>query len=165
MTLLRIGIERYQPGDATGYVKTIARAGHSVEQIMQYPIYSGALAGVGRWVSLALTLSAAYSCVAKKPSAGTVPVSFCALGAMRRVKAQLFSPATLASPQLHLLSGSATMLGIFALDGSGYRLHDQPWTFNFRRAGWVLVWLIRSFGGYPDGVAFNCPVGEYHGSS
>ncbi len=29
----------------------------------------------------------------------------------------------------------------------------------------VLVWLICSFGGYPDGVACCCPVGEYHGSS
>ncbi|KWR34688.1 hypothetical protein Y094_24050, partial [Salmonella enterica subsp. enterica serovar Tennessee] len=38
--------------------------------------------------------------------------------------------------------------------GSGYRLHDQPWTFNFGALAGVLVWLIRSFGGYPDGVAF-----------
>ncbi|ELL50105.1 electron transport complex protein RnfD, partial [Salmonella enterica subsp. enterica serovar Enteritidis str. SE30663] len=54
MTLLRIGIDGISQATPLDTFKTSLRAGHSVEQIMQYPIYSGALAGVGwQWVNLA----------------------------------------------------------------------------------------------------------------
>ena len=66
----------------------------------------------------------------------------------------LFSPGTTASPILHLLSG-ATMLGAFFIA-------TDPVTASTTTKGrliygafiGVIVFLIRSWGGFPDGVAF-----------
>ena len=66
----------------------------------------------------------------------------------------LIAPGQFASPWVHLFSG-ATMLGAFFI------LTDPVTASTTNRgrlvygalAG-VLVWLIRSYGGYPDGVAF-----------
>ena len=54
MNTLRLGIDGISQATPLDTFKTSVRAGHSVEQIMQYPIYSGILAGVGwQWVNLA----------------------------------------------------------------------------------------------------------------
>ncbi|ECN4172488.1 electron transport complex subunit RsxD, partial [Salmonella enterica subsp. enterica serovar Typhimurium] len=59
-----------------------------------------------------------------------------------------------ASPQLHLLSG-ATMLGaFFILTDPVTASTTNRGRLIFGALAGVLVWLIRSFGGYPDGVAF-----------
>lgn len=66
----------------------------------------------------------------------------------------LFSPETLASPQIHLLSG-ATMLGaFFILTDPVTASTTNRGRLIFGALAGLLVWLIRSFGGYPDGVAF-----------
>ena len=66
----------------------------------------------------------------------------------------LLSPATLASPQMHLLSG-ATMLGaFFILTDPVTASTTNRGRLIFGALAGLLVWLIRSFGGYPDGVAF-----------
>ncbi|SUH37633.1 Electron transport complex protein RnfD [Salmonella enterica subsp. enterica] len=154
MTLLRIGIDGISQATPLDTFKTSLRAGHSVEQIMQYPIYSGALAGVGwQWVNLAWLVGGVFL-LWQKAIRWHIPVSFLLTLALCAALGWLFSAryAGLAAASSAVRRHHAGR--IFYLNGSGYRLHDQPWTFNFRRAGWVLVWLIRSFGGYPDGVAF-----------
>jgi electron transport complex protein RnfD len=66
----------------------------------------------------------------------------------------LFSPQSLASPQMHLLSG-ATMLGaFFILTDPVTASTTNRGRLIFGALAGLLVWLIRSFGGYPDGVAF-----------
>ncbi|EAX7871751.1 electron transport complex subunit RsxD, partial [Salmonella enterica] len=83
-----------------------------------------------------------------------IPVSFLLTLALCAALGWLFSPATLASPQLHLLSG-ATMLGaFFILTDPVTASTTNRGRLIFGALAGVLVWLIRSFGGYPDGVAF-----------
>lgn len=54
MNTLRLGIDGISQATPLDTFKTSVRAGHSVEEIMQYPIYSGILAGAGwQWVNLA----------------------------------------------------------------------------------------------------------------
>lgn len=66
----------------------------------------------------------------------------------------VISPESLASPQLHLLSG-ATMLGaFFILTDPVTASTTNRGRLIFGALAGFLVWLIRSFGGYPDGVAF-----------
>ncbi len=77
MTLLRIGIDGISQATPLDTFKTSLRAGHSVEQIMQYPIYSGALAGVGwQWVNLAWLVGGVFL-LWQKPSAGISRSVFC----------------------------------------------------------------------------------------
>lgn len=66
----------------------------------------------------------------------------------------LFKPASFASPVFHLLSGG-TMLGAFFIitdPVSGCTTPRGKLIFGFS-AG-LLAYIIRVFGGYPDGVAF-----------
>ncbi|WP_246746547.1 RnfABCDGE type electron transport complex subunit D, partial [Salmonella enterica] len=76
MTLLRIGIDGISQATPLDTFKTSLRAGHSVEQIMQYPIYSGALAGVGwQWVNLAWLVGGVFL-LWQKAIRWHIPVSF-----------------------------------------------------------------------------------------
>lgn len=73
MNTLRLGIDGISQATPLDTFKTSVRAGHSVEQIMQYPIYSGILAGAGwQWVNLFGWL-AAYGCYGRKRFAGIFP--------------------------------------------------------------------------------------------
>ena len=84
----------------------------------------------------------------------------------------VISPESLASPQLHLLSG-ATMLGaFFILTDPVTASTTNRGRLIFGALAGLLVWLIRSFGGYPDGVAFavllaniTVPLIDYYAST
>ncbi|HFZ8996731.1 TPA: electron transport complex subunit RsxD [Citrobacter freundii] len=154
MNTLRMGIDGISQATPLDTFKTSLHAGHTVAQIMQSTIYSGVLAGAGwQWVNIAW-LFGGLVLLWKKAIRWHIPVSFLLTLAVCSTAGWFFSADSLASPQLHLFSG-ATMLGAFFI------LTDPVTasTTNFGRlifgalAG-LLVWLIRSFGGYPDGVAF-----------
>lgn len=54
MNTLRMGIDGISQATPLDTFKTSLHAGRTVEQVMQYPIYSGMLAGAGwQWVNLA----------------------------------------------------------------------------------------------------------------
>ncbi|WP_248637762.1 electron transport complex subunit RsxD [Citrobacter koseri] len=146
MNTLRMGIDGISQATPLDTFKTSLHAGHAVEQIMQYPIYSGMLAGAGwQWVNIAWLIGGVWL-LWQKAIRWHIPVSFLVTLAVCSTLGWAFAGDSLASPQLHLLSG-ATMLGAFFI------LTD-PVTASTTNRGRLLVWLIRSFGGYPDGVAF-----------
>ncbi|WP_410750559.1 electron transport complex subunit RsxD [Citrobacter sp. U14242] len=154
MNTLRIGIDGISQATPLDTFKTSLHAGHTVEQVMQYPIYSGMLAGAGwQWVNLAW-LAGGIVLLWQKAIRWHIPVSFLLSLAVCSSLGWFFSPASLASPQLHLLSG-ATMLGaFFILTDPVTASTTNRGRLIFGALAGLLVWLIRSFGGYPDGVAF-----------
>ena len=154
MQQLQVGIDGISQATPLDPFKTGLRAGHSAEQLLAQPIYSGVLAGLGwQWVNVGFLLGGAFLLMTRSihwhiPVSMLVSLAFCAtLG-------WLISPQSLVSPVIHLLSG-ATMLGAFFIA-------TDPVTASTTNKGrllygaliGLLVWLIRSFGGYPDGVAF-----------
>ncbi|STJ18826.1 electron transport complex protein [Escherichia coli] len=165
MNTLRLGIDGISQATPLDTFKTSVRAGHSVEEIMQYPIYSGILAGAGwQWVNLAW-LAGGVWLLWQKAIRWHIPLSFLVTLALCATLGWLFSPDTLAAPQIHLLSG-ATMLGaFFILTDPVTASTTNRGRLIFGALAGLLVWMIRSFGGYPDGVAFCRPAGEHHGSS
>lgn len=154
MTTLRMGIDGVSQATPLDTFKTSLHAGHSVEQILHYPIYSGVLAGAGwQWVNLAY-LAGGLFMLWKKTIRWHIPLSFILTLAVCSTLGWLFSPESLASPQIHLLSG-ATMLGaFFILTDPVTASTTNKGRLIFGALAGLLVWLIRSFGGYPDGVAF-----------
>ncbi|EMB3699696.1 electron transport complex subunit RsxD [Escherichia coli] len=154
MNTLRLGIDGISQATPLDTFKTSVRAGHSVEEIMQYPIYSGILAGAGwQWVNLAW-LAGGVWLLWQKAIRWHVPLSFLVTLALCATLSWLFSPDTLAAPQIHLLSG-ATMLGaFFILTDPVTASTTNRGRLIFGALAGLLVWMIRSFGGYPDGVAF-----------
>ncbi|OMG54508.1 electron transport complex subunit RsxD [Azonexus hydrophilus] len=82
------------------------------------------------------------------------PVAFLAAMVLVSGALWLYQPASFASPVFHLLSGG-TMLGAFFIitdPVSGCTTPRGKLIFGFS-AG-LLAYIIRVFGGYPDGVAF-----------
>jgi len=154
MQQLQGGIDGVSQATPLDTFKTGLRAGHSAEQLLAQPIYSGVLAGLGwQWVNVGYLLGGVFLLCTRSirwhiPAGMLISLAFCAtLG-------WLISPHSLVSPVIHLLSG-ATMLGAFFIA-------TDPVTASTTNKGrliygaliGLLVWLIRSFGGYPDGVAF-----------
>ncbi|NTZ50650.1 electron transport complex subunit RsxD [Citrobacter gillenii] len=154
MNTLRMGIDGISQATPLDTFKTSLHAGRTVEQVMQYPIYSGMLAGAGwQWVNLAW-LAGGVMLLWKNAIRWHIPVSFLLSLAICATLGWLFSSESLASPQLHLLSG-ATMLGaFFILTDPVTASTTNRGRLIFGALAGLLVWLIRSFGGYPDGVAF-----------
>ena len=154
MNSLRMGIDGISQATPLDTFKTSLHAGRTVEQVMQYPIYSGMLAGAGwQWVNLAW-LVGGIVLLWQKAIRWHIPVSFLLSLAVCATLGWIFSPDSLASPQLHLLSG-ATMLGaFFILTDPVTASTTNRGRLIFGALAGLLVWLIRSFGGYPDGVAF-----------
>ena len=154
MQQLQIGADGVSQATPLDTFKTGLRAGHSADQLLAQPIYSGMLAGLGwQWINLGYLVGGLFLLWKKAirwhiPAAMLLSLAFCA------TIGWIFSPETLTSPTLHLFSG-ATMLGAFFIA-------TDPVTASTTNRGrliygaliGLLVWLIRSFGGYPDGVAF-----------
>ncbi|HBK3300008.1 TPA: electron transport complex subunit RsxD [Citrobacter koseri] len=154
MNTLRMGIDGISQATPLDTFKTSLHAGHAVEQIMQYPIYSGMLAGAGwQWVNIAWLIGGVWL-LWQKAIRWHIPVSFLVTLAVCSTLGWAFAGDSLASPLLHLLSG-ATMLGaFFILTDPVTASTTNRGRLIFGALAGLLVWLIRSFGGYPDGVAF-----------
>ena len=154
MTTLRMGVDGISQATPLDTFKTSLHAGHSVEQIMTLPIYSGVLAGVGwQWVNIAYLLGGVFL-LWKKAIRWHIPLSFLVTLAICATLGWAFSTEPLPDPQMHLLSG-ATMLGaFFILTDPVTASTTNRGRLIFGALAGLLVWLIRSFGGYPDGVAF-----------
>ncbi|ARF50215.1 MULTISPECIES: electron transport complex subunit RsxD [Pantoea] len=151
---LQLGVDGVSQATPLDTFKTGLRAGHSAEQLLAQPIYSGVLAGLGwQWVNVGYLLGGVFLLWKNTirwhiPAAMLLSLTVCAtLG-------WLLAPASLNSPLIHLFSG-ATMLGAFfiATDPVTASTTDRGRLIYGALIG-LLVWLIRSFGGYPDGVAF-----------
>lgn len=154
MDSLRMGIDGVSQATPLDTFKTALHAGRSVSDILNAPIYSGVLAGAGwQWVNVGYLLGGIFL-LAKKTIRWHIPVSFLLSLAICATLGWIFSPQSLASPQLHMLSG-ATMLGaFFILTDPVTASTTNKGRLIFGALAGLLVWLIRSFGGYPDGVAF-----------
>ncbi|MTH48250.1 electron transport complex subunit RsxD [Intestinirhabdus alba] len=154
MNSLRMGIDGVSQATPLDTFKTSLHAGHPVEQIMQASIFRSSLAGAGwQWVNIAW-LAGGLLLLWQKAIRWHIPLSFLLSLALCATLGWLIAPHSLASPQIHLLSG-ATMLGaFFILTDPVTASTTNRGRLIFGALAGVLVWLIRSFGGYPDGVAF-----------
>jgi electron transport complex protein RnfD len=83
-----------------------------------------------------------------------IPVAMLGALALLAGGFHLLDPARYASPLFHLLT-SATMLGAFFIATDPVTACTTPRGRLWYGAGiGILVWIIRTWGGYPDGVAF-----------
>ena len=149
---LQMGVDGIsQPRRST--VSKPACAAHSVEQLQQ-PLFGGALAGIGwQWVNLGF-LAGGLFMLARRLIHWQIPFSMLAAIAFCSGLAWWIDPAHQASPLIHLFSG-ASMLGAFFIATDPVSASTTPkGRLIYGALIGVLVWLIRVYGGYPDGVAF-----------
>ncbi|MBV4413465.1 electron transport complex subunit RsxD [Enterobacteriaceae bacterium YMB-R22] len=154
MNTLRMGIDGISQATPLDTFKTGLHAGRSAAQLMQAPIYGGPLAGIGwQWVNLAYLAGGAFL-LWRGAIRWHIPLAFLASLLLCATLGWLLAPQSCASPLLHLFSG-ATMLGaFFILTDPVTASTTNRGRLLFGALAGLLVWLIRTWGGYPDGVAF-----------
>lgn len=154
MTQLRLGIDGISQATPLDTFKTGIRAGHAAGDLLQEPIYGGVLAGLGwQWVNVAF-LAGGLFLLARGTIRWHIPVSFLLVLALCATLGWLISPEKCVSPVIHLFSG-ATMFGaFFILTDPVTASTTNRGRLLFGALAGLLVWLIRTYGGYPDGVAF-----------
>jgi len=125
----------------------------TMEESQAQPLF-GTIAGVGwQWISMA-ALIGGLALLALRVIRWHIPVAM--LGALFVAAATMHAldPGAYSSPLFHLFSG-ATMLGAFfiATDPVSAATSDRGRLIYGAGVG-VLAYVIRAWGGYPDGVAF-----------
>ena len=142
------------PLDALKTALKLGEGGTSVAKIVADTSAYGHLAGRGwEWVAAAYLLGGLWLWQ-RKIISWHAPLSFIGGIALPAAALWLGNPGQFASPLFHLFSGGA-MLGAFFIvtdPVSGCTTPKGKLIFGF--AAGVLAYLIRVFGGYPDGVAF-----------
>jgi len=134
-------------------LKTQLHLERPLQQIMQLPIY-GALAGKGsELVALGYLLGGAYL-LFQRIITWHIPAAFLlALFATAGIF-HLADPAHYVAPLFHWLSGAAMLGAFFILTDpvSGPTTHKGK--LIFAAGAGFLTYIIRIFGGFPDGMAF-----------
>lgn len=135
------------------HLKTGLRMGLTVGEVERAPLY-GYLGGRGvEMVNAAFALGG-MCLIARRIVSWHVPVAFLAALAGAALWFHVFDPDRYAAPWFHLFSGAA-MLGAFFIATDPVTAPVTPLgKLLFGAAAGLLTYLIRTFGGYPDGVAF-----------
>ncbi|QIK37823.1 electron transport complex subunit RsxD [Caldichromatium japonicum] len=127
--------------------------GHTIDQIAQGPTW-GILGGHGwEWVNLGFLIGGIYL-LARRIITWHVPIALLIGLAALSTLFWAFAPQTHASPWFHLFSG-ATMLGAFFIATDPVTgCTTQRGQIIFGACIGAIVYIIRTWGGYPDAIAF-----------
>lgn len=135
------------------YLKTQLTLKHDVASITQAPVF-GALGGKGgEYVTGAYLLGGLYLWQQKIIS-WHLPATF--LGALALISGVFWviNSAHFASPLLHLFSGASMLAAFFIITDPVSGPTTPKGKLYFAAGVGIITYLIRVYGGYPDGVAF-----------
>ena len=125
------------------------------EALSNASVLHGTLAGIGwEWVNVAFLIGGIYL-IARRIITWHIPVSMLAMLALLSLLFGASDPDTYPSAMFHLLSGG-TMLGAFfiATDPVSAATSNRGKLFYGAGIG-LFIYVIRTWGGYPDAVAFS----------
>jgi electron transport complex protein RnfD len=134
-------------------LRTGLRQSLTMQEIFAGPAFGHAGAAGGEWINLAALAGGLYL-LARRIIRWHIPAAMLAGLAIPTALFHLFDPGAHASATFQLAAG-ATMLGAFfiATDPVSAATSDRGRLFYAAGIG-VLTWVIRTWGGFPDGVAF-----------
>ena len=151
---LRMGVDGLTMATPLDALRNGLTAQFTTPEIFASQAIFGAVGGIGwGWLNLAW-LAGGLILVQQRIISWHIPVGVLLGLAVPAAIFQLFNPDTSIPVSIHLLSG-ATMLGAFfiATDPVSAATSNRGRLWFGLLIG-VLVFIIRSFGGYPDGMAF-----------
>lgn len=137
------------------YIKTQLGLGHNINSIVAESAVFGELAGKGyEWVSVSFLLGGLFLFY-KRIIQWQIPLAMLLSITVLSATFYTIDPTHYASPVFHLFAG-ATMLGAFFIATDPVSAATTPRGRLIYGAGiGILVYLIRTWGGYPDGIAFG----------
>ena len=135
------------------YLKTQLTLKHDVVSIKEAPIF-GALGGKGgEYVTIAYLLGGLYLWQQKIIS-WHLPTAFLAALALISGVFWVINPAHFASPLFHLFSGASMLAAFFIITDPVSGPTTPKGKLWFATGVALITYLVRVYGGYPDGVAF-----------
>ncbi|MCG9781146.1 electron transport complex subunit RsxD [Vibrio brasiliensis] len=156
---IRSGIDGITMATPLDAFKTSLLTGSTTSEALSQPQFSG-LAGIGwEWVNLAYLIGGLVL-IKVRVINWHIPVGFLVSLTVFSGLFMLLMPGTTASPMVHLLSG-ATMLGAFFIATDPVSASTTvKGRLIFGAFIGAMVFIIRSWGGFPDGVAFAVLLGN-----
>ncbi|KLV03872.1 electron transporter RnfD [Photobacterium aquae] len=151
---LRLSVDGVTMATPLDTLKTSLTTGHTATEILSGPVF-GIVGGIGwEWVNLGFLIGGLIL-LKQRVIQWHIPVAMlAALFAFSSI-GFLVSPDSTGSPLFHLFSG-ATMLGAFFIATDPVSASTTvKGRLVFGAMIGALVYLIRTFGGFPDGVAFS----------
>ncbi|WP_417070699.1 RnfABCDGE type electron transport complex subunit D [Niveibacterium terrae] len=128
-------------------------AGASVASVLKGHAF-GVLGGRGwEWISLAYLAGGLYL-LARRIITWHIPVAFLGVLAAISAIAWLANPQSFATPWFHVASGGALLGAFFILTDPVSGATTPRGKLLFAAGAALMTWIIRTWGAYPDGVAF-----------
>lgn len=153
LSSLATGIDAWTSATPLDTIKTRLGQGYTLAEASNTPILQG-LSGFGwEWVNLAFLAGGIYLCL-RKIADWRIPAGLLAALFVLSSCFYLADTDYYPGPGFHLLHG-ATMLGAFFIATDPITAATTPrgrWLFGLGIG--ILLYLIRTFGGYPDAIAF-----------
>jgi len=134
-------------------LKTHLHLGQSVTQILDMPIY-GRIGGHGSEMVAGGFLSGGLYLLASRIISWHIPVAFLASLFIIAGIFHLFDPGLYAAPLFHWFSGAAILGAFFILTDPVSSPTTNKGRLLYAMGAALLTYLIRTFGGFPDGIAF-----------
>jgi electron transport complex protein RnfD len=135
------------------YLKTQLMLKHEVSSITQSPIFGTFGAKGGEIVTGAYLLGGLYL-VQQRIISWHLPTAFLVALSLMSFVFYTFNPAHYADPLFHLMSGASMLCAFFIITDPVSGPTTPRGKLYFAAGVGVLTYLIRVYGGYPDGVAF-----------
>lgn len=124
------------------------------QQLAGHGILHGVIAGQGwEWVNLAFLAGGLYL-LWRRITTWHIPAGVLTGLALTALPFWLYDSARFAAPWFHLFSGAAMLGAFFIATDPVSAATSRNGRLIFGVLIGVLVWVIRSFGGYPDALAF-----------
>lgn len=135
------------------YLKTQLMLKHEVSSITQAPIFGVFGAKDGEFVTAAYLLGGLYL-VQQRIISWHLPTAFLATLAAMSLVFYALDPSHFANPLFHLMSGASMLCAFFIITDPVSSPTTPRGKLYFAAGVGLLTYLIRVYGGYPDGVAF-----------
>lgn len=135
------------------YLKTQLMLKHEVASITQAPIFGVVGAKGGELVTGAYLLGGLYL-LQQRIISWHLPTVFLAALAAISFAFYVIDPSHFANPLFHLMSGASMLCAFFIITDPVSGPTTPRGKIYFAAGVGVLTYLIRVYGGYPDGVAF-----------
>lgn len=150
---LILGVDGISQATPLDTLKTGLHSGHRLSEILGQPIYSN-LGGVGwQWVNIGFFIGGLVL-LWKRIIQWQLSFSFLLTLTMISTLGWLLDPTHNPAPWFHVFSGATMLCAFFIVTDPVTASTTAKGRLIFGALVAVLVWLIRSYGGYPDGVAF-----------
>lgn len=148
-----VGLDAVTSATPLDYLKTQLKLNHAIAEIQQAPLF-GQLGGKGsEYVAFAYLLGGCYLWQQKVIS-WHLPTAFLTVLALMSGVFWLIDPSHFASPLLHLFSGASMLCAFFIITDPVSVPTTPKGKLWFAAGVAIITYLIRVYGGYPDGVAF-----------